>query len=63
MKLFYVDESGDTIPLSQSGKQFLVLTGSIIDEADSLPIEKRLPTTGAVLKPMRLSCETVTVIL
>lgn len=42
MKLFYVDESGDTIPLSQGGKKFLVLTGSIIDETNFLPIEKKL---------------------
>lgn len=41
MKLFYVDESGDTIPISQGGKKFLVLTGSIIDENDFLGIEDR----------------------
>lgn len=29
----YIDESGDTIPLSQKGKQFLVLTGCIIHES------------------------------
>ncbi|MBU0650002.1 DUF3800 domain-containing protein, partial [Patescibacteria group bacterium] len=31
MNLMYIDESGDTIPLSQNGKKFLVLTGCIID--------------------------------
>lgn len=38
----YVDESGDTIPLSQGGKKFLVLNGSIVDENDFLDIENRL---------------------
>ena len=28
----YIDESGDTIPISQKGKSFLVLTGCIIYE-------------------------------
>lgn len=42
MKLLYVDESGDTIPISQGGKNFFVLTGSIIDEKDFIPIENRL---------------------
>lgn len=32
MYLIYIDESGDTIPLSQNGKNFLVLTGCIIRE-------------------------------
>lgn len=41
MKLFYVDESGDTVPLSQGGKKFLVLTGSIIDEQHFLSIEEK----------------------
>lgn len=34
MYIMYIDESGDTIPLSQSGKKFLVLTGCIIHEDD-----------------------------
>jgi Protein of unknown function (DUF3800) len=42
MKLLYVDESGDTIPISQGGKKFLVLTGSILDEEHFMPIENRL---------------------
>ena len=29
MYLMYIDESGDTIPLSQNGKQYLVLAGRI----------------------------------
>lgn len=33
MKMLYIDESGDTIPLSQDGKKHLVLTGCIIDES------------------------------
>lgn len=28
MYLMYTDESGDTIPLTQKGKKFLVLTGA-----------------------------------
>lgn len=36
----YIDESGDTIPLSQKGKKFLVLTGCIIDESKIQEIEK-----------------------
>lgn len=35
----YIDESGDTIPLSQQGKKFLVLTGCIIDEEQIQKIE------------------------
>lgn len=35
----YIDESGDTIPLSQNGKKFLVLTGCIIDENNIPEIE------------------------
>jgi hypothetical protein len=42
MKLFYVDESGDTVALSQGGKKYLVLTGTIIDESDYLAIEESL---------------------
>ena len=30
----YIDESGDTVPLSQNGKKFLVLTGAIIHETE-----------------------------
>lgn len=42
MRIMYVDESGDTIPLSQGGKKFLVLNGTIIDEGDFLDIEGSL---------------------
>lgn len=41
MYLFYIDESGDTIPLSKEGKKFLVLTGCIIHEENLLSIERR----------------------
>lgn len=40
MKLLYIDESGDTIPISQSGKHYLVLLGAIIDEAEMIAIDK-----------------------
>lgn len=36
----YIDESGDTIPLSQNGKTFLVLTGCIIHESTVQKIEQ-----------------------
>lgn len=42
MYLMYIDESGDTIPLSQKGKKFLVLTGCIIDESDRVKVEEDL---------------------
>ena len=35
----YVDESGDTAPISQYGKKFIVLSGAIIHENDKLSIE------------------------
>jgi hypothetical protein len=35
----YIDESGDTIPLSQNGKKFLVLTGCIVHEDQIQRIE------------------------
>ena len=41
MYLMYIDESGDTIPLSQSGKKFLVLTGCIFREDDIHNIEEK----------------------
>jgi len=41
MYLMYIDESGDTIPLSQNGKKFLVLTGCIIQENDIHNIEEK----------------------
>ena len=44
MDLMYIDESGDTIPLSQDGKKFLVLTGCIIKEEDMHAIEEKLRT-------------------
>lgn len=37
----YIDESGDTITLSQGGKKFLVLTGCIIAEENKVAIETR----------------------
>lgn len=40
MQIMYIDESGDTIPLSQKGKQHLVITGCIIDESNCHSIEK-----------------------
>lgn len=42
MYLMYIDESGDTIPISQKGKRFLVLTGCIITESDRVDIEAQL---------------------
>ena len=42
MLLMYIDESGDTIPISQNGKQFLVLTGCIVDETKIQNIEGQL---------------------
>jgi len=41
MYIMYIDESGDTIPLSQNGKKFLVLTGCIIHENGIVAIEKQ----------------------
>ena len=42
MKLLYIDESGDTIPISQDGKKHLVLTGCIIDESNVREIDDTL---------------------
>lgn len=42
MFICYIDESGDTIPLSQKGKKFLVLTGCVINETDIRQIESEL---------------------
>lgn len=42
MYLMYIDESGDTISLSNKGKRNLVLTGCIIHEEKKLEIEKKL---------------------
>lgn len=36
----YIDESGDTAPISQGGKKFLVLTGCIIEDVKIQEIEK-----------------------
>src|SRR5438477_1391329 len=41
MYIMYIDESGDTIPLSQKGKKFLVLTGAVISEENILEIETK----------------------
>ena len=40
MYVLYIDESGDTIPLSQGGKKFLVLTGCIFHEDDIQQIQE-----------------------
>lgn len=37
----YIDESGDTISLSQGGKKFLILTGCIVAEKNKISIEKQ----------------------
>lgn len=42
MYLMYIDESGDTVPLSSNGKKFLVLTGCVIHEKDIQQIEKSI---------------------
>lgn len=42
MHIMYIDESGDTVPLSQNGKKFLVLTGCIIHENDIAKVEEQL---------------------
>ena len=42
MHIMYIDESGDTTPLSQGGKKFLILTGCIIFENDIPKIEEKL---------------------
>ena len=42
MLLMYIDKSGDTIPISQNGKQFLVLTGCIVYENKIQNIEEQL---------------------
>lgn len=42
MYLMYIDESGDTLPLSQDGKKFLVLSGCVVHENDIPKIEEKL---------------------
>jgi hypothetical protein len=42
MKLFYIDESGDTATPEANGKKYLVLTGAVIDEKDIQNIDKKL---------------------
>ena len=42
MYIMYIDESGDTIPISQKGKSFLVLTGCIIYENEKIEIDNKL---------------------
>lgn len=42
MQIMYIDESGDTLPISQKGKKFLALTGCIINENDIPKIESKL---------------------
>jgi hypothetical protein len=42
MYLMYIDESGDTVPLSQKGKKFLVLNGCIVNHSDKTQIEAKL---------------------
>lgn len=38
----YIDESGDTHPIPQKGKNFFVLTGCVIYENNKIEIEKKL---------------------
>jgi len=42
MYLMYIDESGDTIPITQKGNRFLVLTGCVINETQRSAIEIEL---------------------
>jgi len=37
----YIDESGDTAPISQKGKNFLVLTGCILEDSKKMEIESK----------------------
>lgn len=39
MRLIYIDESGDTVPLSQDGSKFFTLTACVVDEKDRQKIE------------------------
>src|SRR3989344_3979616 len=41
MELIYIDESGDTIPLINGGKKYLVLTGCIFGEEDIPVIDEQ----------------------
>lgn len=41
MKLIYIDESGDTEPLSQKGSNWFVLTACIIDETKRVELEQQ----------------------
>lgn len=41
MNILYIDESGDTTPISQDGSKYFVLSGCIIREEDLLQIDKR----------------------
>ena len=42
MKIMYIDESGDTLPAIDRGKNFFVLTGCVLDEIDLQSTEKSL---------------------
>lgn len=42
MYLMYIDESGDTVSLTQKGTRFLVITGTVISETDKVQIETSL---------------------
>ena len=42
MQIMYIDESGDTLPISQKGSKFLSLTGCIINENNIPNIESKL---------------------
>lgn len=42
MRLIYIDESGDTIALSQGGSKWFTLSAYIVDEKDRIKIEKDL---------------------
>jgi hypothetical protein len=42
MKLFYIDESGDTSPLENGGTKVFTLSGTVIDDGDYQTIEEPL---------------------
>lgn len=44
MYIMYIDESGDTTPLSRGGTTFLVLMGCVISEIDKINIEEKFRT-------------------
>ncbi len=42
MKLIYIDESGDTIPLSRDGSKWFALTACLVDESQRMALEHDL---------------------